>query len=101
MPRGAALRCGQSTCHKNDGGMADILCRLWLLSLGMKKNLSDSNRLTRVAAAVVLWILSFIVSKSPLKIIFRLLGTVLGVSGAVGFCPAKCLLGGDQCPTNF
>ena len=63
----------------------------------MKKNLSDSNRLTRVAAAVVLWILSFIVSKSPLKIIFRLLGTVLGVSGAVGFCPAKCLLGGDQC----
>ena len=79
--------------------MADILRRLWLLSLGMKKNLSDSNRLTRVA--VVLWILSFIVSKSPLKIIFRLLGTVLGVSGAVGFCPAKCLLGGDQCPTNF
>ena len=67
----------------------------------MKKNLSDSNRLTRVAAAVVLWILSFIVSKSPLKIIFRLLGTVLGDSGAVGFCPAKCLLGGDQCPTNF
>jgi len=63
--------------------MADILRRLWLLSLGMKKNLSDSNRLTRVAAAVVLWILSFIVSKSPLKIIFRLLGTVLGVSGAV------------------
>ena len=51
--------------------MADILRRLWLLSLGMKKNLSDSNRLTRVAAAVVLWILSFIVSKSPLKIIFR------------------------------
>ena len=81
--------------------MADILRRLWLLSLGMKKNLSDSNRLTRVAAAVVLWILSFIVSKSPLKIIFRLLGTVLGVSGAVGFCPAKCHLGGDQCPTNF
>ena len=81
--------------------MADILCRLWLLSLGMKKNLSDSNRLTRVAAAVVLWILSFIVSKSPLKIIFRLLGTVLGVSGAVCFCPAMCLLGGDQCPTNF
>ena len=81
--------------------MADILCRLWLLSLGMKKNLSDSNRLTRVAAAVVLWILSFIVSKSPLKIIFRLLGTVFGVSGAVGFCPAKCLLGGEQCPTNF
>ena len=81
--------------------MADILRRLWLLSLGMKKNLSDSNRLTRVAAAVVLWILSFIVSKSPLKIIFRLLGTVLGVYGAVGFCPAKCLLGGDQCPTNF
>ena len=81
--------------------MADILRRLWLLSLGMKKNLSDSNRLTRVAAAVVLWILSFIVSKSPLKIIFRLLGTVLGVSGAVGFGPAKCLLGGDQCPTNF
>ena len=81
--------------------MADILCRLWLLSLGMKKNLSDSNRLTRVAAAVVLWILSFIVSKSPLKIIFRLLGTVLGVSGAVGFCPAKCPLGGDQCPTHF
>ena len=77
--------------------MADILRRLWLLSLGMKKNLSDSNRLTRVTAAVVLWILSFIVSKSPLKIIFRLLGTVLGV----GFCPAKCLLGGDQCPTNF
>lgn len=101
MPRGAASRCGQSTCHKNDGGMADILRQLWLLSLGMKKNLSDSNRLTRVAAAVVLWILSFIVSKSPLKIIFRLLGTVLGVSGAVGFCPAKCLLGGDQCPTNF
>ena len=60
----------------------------------MKKNLSDSNRLTRVAAAVVLWILSFIVSKSPLS-------TVLGVSGAVGFCPAKCLLGGEQCPTNF
>ena len=101
MPRGVASRCGQSTCHKNDGGMADILRQLWLLSLGMKKNLSDSNRLTRVAAAVVLWILSFIVSKSPLKIIFRLLGTVLGVSGAVGFCPAKCLLGGDQCPTNF
>ena len=101
MLRGAASRCGQSTCHKNDGGMADILRRLWLLSLGMKKNLSDSNRLTRVTAAVVLWILSFIVSKSPLKIIFRLLGTVLGVSGAVGFCPAKCLHGGDQCPTNF
>ena len=101
MPRGVASRCGQSTCHKNDGGMADILRRLWLLSLGMKKNLSDSNRLTRVAAAVVLWILSFIVSKSPLKIIFRLLGTVLGVSGAVGFCPAKCLLGDEQCPTNF
>ena len=81
--------------------MADILRRLWLLSLGMKKNLSDSNRLTRVAAAVVLWILSFIVSKSPLKIIFRLLGTVLGVSGAVGFCPAMCVLGGGQCQTNI
>ena len=50
---------------------------------------------------MLLWFFSFIVSYSPLKIIFRLLGTVLGVSGAVGFCPAKCLLGGDQCPTNF
>lgn len=61
----------------------------------MEKNLSDTNRLTRVSLAVVLWIASFIVAKSPLKILFRLGGTVLGVSGSVGYCPLQRLLTGD------
>lgn len=59
----------------------------------MKQNEANWDRIARVALAIILFALYFgNVITGTLGIILLVLGVVLAVTGAVGFCPLYVLL---------
>jgi hypothetical protein len=62
------------------------------LETQMKMNESNVDRIIRVVAGVVLLYLGFGMLGGALAIIADVLGVVLLLTGAVGFCPLYALL---------
>lgn len=58
----------------------------------MKLNESNTDRIIRAVAGIVLLYLGFGVLGGTLGIVVNVLGAVLLLTGAVGFCPIYALL---------
>jgi hypothetical protein len=65
----------------------------------MKRNVGDTDRKLRAAAAVVLVLAGLLVGPGGwLAIVAYLLAAVMVVTAAAGFCPLYAVLGVSTCP---
>ncbi|MDO5731779.1 YgaP family membrane protein [Corynebacterium sphenisci] len=63
----------------------------------MKRNESTADRAVRAIAGVILLILALTVA-GPWNWVLGVIGAVLLLTGAVGFCPLYRILGVSTCP---
>ncbi|APT90459.1 hypothetical protein CSPHI_04695 [Corynebacterium sphenisci DSM 44792] len=64
----------------------------------MKRNESTADRAVRAIAGIILLILAFTIAGAPWNWVLGIVGAVLLITGAVGFCPLYRLLGFSTCP---
>lgn len=64
----------------------------------MKRNESTADRAVRAIAGIILLILALTVAGAPWNWVLGIIGAVLLITGAVGFCPLYRLLGVSTCP---
>lgn len=64
----------------------------------MKPNEGPTDRIIRLALAVVFFLLAFTVAAGVWVYVAAGLGVVMLLTAAVGFCPLYALLGINTCP---
>lgn len=63
----------------------------------MKRNESTADRAVRAIAGIILLILALTVAGAPWNWVLGIIGAVLLITGAVGFCPLYRILGVSTC----